>query len=204
MPGNTSGGITIASRGSGSGIEFDGVSGYVDLGKHNDECFQSPDVCSNGITYSMWIWTGSGRMMIIDSGAFDRYTVGYNMQLSNNVLGVNVKFGNNNKHLYRVDDWNQDHWEHVVWTWSPTHGIRFFLNGCDTDPGATKGLFSHKVIADVHPSDQVPFVIGATAIGYVKNANMKLDDMYIWNQAFTDNDVWTFYVNGGVAWRSSL
>ena len=199
ISGDVSGEITIVPRGAGSGLEFDGVSGYVDFGMHHDECFQSPDACKDGVTFCMWLWMGnsdSPKVLILDSGGYLHARAGYNMRLGNGVLYVTVKFGDKNKHQYKVNDWNQDHWEHVAWTWHPAKGIRFFLNGCDTDPGATKGMSSHKKLNDLQPSNDASFVLGATSRTHVKMAKMKLDDLYIWYQVFTEHEIWMVYVNG--------
>ena len=207
IPGFVSGGITIASRDRGSGLEFDG--GYVDYVMHDGACFHTPDACSAGVTYSMWLWIGvnSSKVLVLDSGSLGRDKAGYSIHWEKQELRVIVKFGQRSKHQYTVKGWIQDRWEHVVWTWHPTKGMEFYLNGCNTDSGAKKGWFSRRRIGNVQPSN-TPFVLGANSRTHNAVGNMKLDDMYIWNQVLTEHDVWTFYVNDGVmasiAWRWQL
>ena len=197
ISGGVSGTVTVDTRDAGSGLEFDGVSGYVDFGMHHGECFHSPDACNSGVTFAMWLWVGvnSDKALILDSGGFDNGYAGYNIKEKGGVLDVTVKFGNNDKHQYTVTGWNQDRWEHVIWTWHPTKAIRFFLNGCDTDPRGTKEMFLHKKLNDLQPSNNAPFVLGATSRNHDKMAKMKLDDMYIWNQVFTEQEIWTRFLS---------
>ena len=201
VSGTVVGTVTITSRNMDSGIEFDGVSGYVDFGMHDGKCFHSPNACNAGVTFALWLWAGDNprSVIVLDSGGFTAGKAGYCLKLSRSVLHVVVKLvSNNGKHHYKLDGWNQDRWEHIVWMWHPAQGIRFFLNGCDTDPGATKGRSSYTVLNKVELSNQVSFVLGARARGFRMKANMKIDDLYIWNQVLTENEVWRAYVNGGM------
>ena len=202
IPGNVFGGVTMASRGVRSAIKFDGVSSYVDFGVHPGECFHSPDACSDGITYSMWLWLGDNSskriVIILDSGGTRPGYVGYDMKFSYRdrlVLKTSVKLGPNRKYQYRITDWNQDRWEHVSWIWHPTQGIRFYLNGCDTDPGATKGLAGSGYL-DVQPNNEFPFILGDSIEKQDKRANMKLDDLYVWYKVLSEHDIWAVYING--------
>ena len=203
VSGNVIGSVTTASRNTGSAINFDGVTGYVDLGMHDGKCFHSPDACDAGVTFSMWLWAGdnSGTIVPLDTGSYNEGKAGYCMKLSNRVLQVVIKFvSDRGIHHYKLDGFNQydqQHWEHIVWTWHPTQGIRVFLNGCDTDPGGKKMRLTYTILDRVVLSNGVPFVLGARARGFSKKANMKLDDLYIWNQVLTENEVWRAYISGG-------
>ena len=202
ISGNVIGSVTTASRNADSGIEFDGVTGYVDFGMHDGNCFQSPDACNAGVTFSMWLRAGdnSGTVVPLDTGSYNVGKAGYCMKLSNRALMVFVKFvSDNGRHRYELDGFNQydqQRWEHIVWTWHSTQGIRVFLNGCDTDPGGKKGRLTYTVLDWMVLSNGVPFVLGARARGFSRKANMELDDLYIWNQVLTENEVWRIYTNG--------
>ena len=197
--GNVFGGVNMASRGVGSAVTFDGVSSYVDFGRHAGECFHSPDACSAGITYSMWLWMGDNsnkrRAYILDSGGAAAGYAGCGMKLVDGDLYVLVKFGQGNKHQYTIKAWKQERWEHIAWIWHPTQGFRLYLNGCDTDPGAVKGMARYRT-ATLQTNKNFPFVLGDEAKSLARKANMKLDDVYIWYQVLTEKDVWTVYING--------
>ena len=199
ISGRVFGGVTITSRHGDSAIQFDGVSSYVDFGKHSGKCFHSPEACSAGVTYSMWLWMGtnSGKAVVLDSGGGKSGYAGFAIKLAATDLIVVVKFGRS-KHKHMMTNWNQDRWEHVVWIWHPVQGIRLFLNGCDTDPDAAKGSFSNEIGNRWERNNNMPFVFGTQASSLSKMANMKLDDMYIWNQVFNEHEVWTLYANGGM------
>ena len=205
IPGSVIGGTSIISRDMGFAIEFDGVSGYVDYGFYAGECFHSPDACIEGVTFSMWIWSEphtTRRVIPLDSGASATGRAGYCINFrKRDEFDLLIKFvGSNGKYKYRVSGWNYDRWEHIAWTWNQTQGIRFFLNGCDTDPGATKEISEYTALSRMQPSDQVPFVLGAQARGFGKNAKVKLDDVNVWFQVLTDHEIWMAYVNGGMKW----
>ena len=199
--GRVVGNTTIISRDTGFGIRFDGVTGYVDFGEHAEECFHSPDPCTEGVTFSMWIWSEKpvGTVVLLDSGACDVVRPGYAIMLGKSLFHLVIKFvSDRSKHVYKARGWNHNRWQHVVWTFNRTQGIRVFFNGCDTDPGATKGMYRSQVLRRMLPSNGAPFVLGAKARRFGKKANVKLDDVYVWNQVLTDHEIWMVYVNVGM------
>ena len=203
IPGKLVGNTTVITRDMGFGIEFDGVTSYVDFGIHDGECFHSPDACTDGVTFSMWIWSERpmGDVVPLDSGGYDIWKAGFTIRLWKNALQIGVKFvGDKGKHRYVVKGWNHNRWQHVVWTCNQTQGIRVFLNGCDTDPRATREMYKFQVLRNMRASSGVPFVLGAKARNFARNAKVKLDDVYVWYQVLIDQEIWMVYANGGMIW----
>ena len=101
VSGNAVGTVTITSRNMDSGIEFDGVTGYVDFGMHDGKCFHSPDACNAGVTFALWLWAGDNprSVIVLDSGGFTAGKAGYCLKVSRSALHVVVKLvSNNGKH----------------------------------------------------------------------------------------------------------
>ena len=44
---------------------------YLDLGFHDSRCFYDPDLCTDGVTFAMWIKSGHGTGFLLDTGSHD-------------------------------------------------------------------------------------------------------------------------------------
>ena len=60
-------------------MSFDGRTQYVDYGYRNTACFSNPDMCDNGVTYSMWIMRlpHGSQSNVLGSGGWQPDSVGY-------------------------------------------------------------------------------------------------------------------------------
>ena len=70
-----SGGAILGLGHNGDGLFLSGVTAQVDLGFHPLECFCNPNICSQGITFALWIKQdhGADKGLVLDNGA-SRYS----------------------------------------------------------------------------------------------------------------------------------
>ena len=63
-------GAALVNAQVGKGLYTDGQTGHVNYGNHYNECCHNPDMCTQGVTFGMWIKRGSGATagIILDSG----------------------------------------------------------------------------------------------------------------------------------------
>ena len=122
---NASGRKTNISRDAGAGLKFDGVFRYVDSMMPHEEWLHSPYANSIGVSFARWPWMGYhlGKVIILQSVLFHQSDDGYYIMLSNGILRVMYKFGNNDKTQIR-SDW-LDPGPLWVWMCHPTQGIKF-------------------------------------------------------------------------------
>ena len=68
MNGTVVGGVSLVHGVCGNAISFNGIDGYIDFGRH-DGCLTNAGLCTNGITWSMWVYIRStGLSYILTSG----------------------------------------------------------------------------------------------------------------------------------------
>ena len=55
LSGNTTGGAVLVPGQFGNGIYLGNDDSLVEFGFHHSNCFYDPDMCSQGVTFAMWI-----------------------------------------------------------------------------------------------------------------------------------------------------
>ena len=193
-------GPTITPGQHGGALETDGLDQRVDFGEYRSECFYRPDMCTEGVTYAVWL----RRMRLgflevfLCTGGFYSSSIGYALYQSPDGEVRILVF--DQTHYYRatsVVDWPINHWEHIVWTWKENEGITFYVNGCRLS-GPETVKYTVKDRTDTI-SRYGSFTLGAGSQG-TAYSHMKMDDLTIWHSVLTDNQVWQLYVNGGRRW----
>ena len=71
-------GAALVNAQVGKGLYTDGQTGHVNYGNHYTKCCHDPDMCTQGVTFAMWIKRGSGATdgIILDSGGTQYDTKG--------------------------------------------------------------------------------------------------------------------------------
>ena len=197
ISGHLIGGASLQAGEVGKALYVNGTGQYVDLGKHETQCFHNPDVCVQGSTFSMWLKPQQSDILvstIFDTGARISWSGGYYFGTMGQTLKVAVKTSNV-LYYYKFplgDSWRHRHWIHVTFTWDRNDGVRFYINGCNTDPGDRHG-YAYTIPRTMAWTGYHSFLIGA-GLGYF---HMYMDEFYIWHTALTPDAVWQLYSQGG-------
>ena len=99
MNGNTTGGAVLVPSQFGNGIYLSDEHSRVDFGNHQSKCFYDPDMCSQGVTFAIWIkggpWVQKGY--IFNTGANSKASKGNGntfkyVHITNNTWATAFKF----------------------------------------------------------------------------------------------------------------
>ena len=127
--GTLTGGSSYATAGSGS-IEFDGVDGYIGLGKGS---INSGEIGTGDVTYTIEAWimyVGTpGSTTLGWSIMGNASSSGIGLQIMTNG-GVKVNFGyRSTSNFYSVSDLSASVWYHIVGTREVGISNRIYING---------------------------------------------------------------------------
>ena len=72
LNGNMTGGVSLVPGWAGNAVYMNDNTGLVDLGFHQSQCFHNPDVCTDGVTFAMWIKRdhGADTGYVVNTGAW--------------------------------------------------------------------------------------------------------------------------------------
>ena len=73
-------------------------------------------------------------------------------------------------------------WVFIVQSWSPSSGIKLFVNGCIVLTSTKQRNRSHAVLGSAH------FVIGKSS------NNMEIDNFLAWDGELPESEAWGLYV----------
>ena len=78
MSGTMTSGAALVAAQVGNGLYTDGQTGHMSYGNHYTECCHIPDVCTQGVTFAMWIkrGIGTGRGIVLHTGGYERNSKG--------------------------------------------------------------------------------------------------------------------------------
>ena len=78
MSGTMTSGAALVAAQVGNWLYTDGQTGHVSYGNHYTECCHIPDVCTQGVTFAMWIkrGIGTGRGIVLHTGGYERNSKG--------------------------------------------------------------------------------------------------------------------------------
>ena len=182
----------------GNAIFTDGNRQYLDYGIHETQCFYNPDVCTTGVTYSLWL------KLLPNTVTFYALDMGGN---NFNSRGVYIKFypdqdiklsmkWNLKYDYYRTSNFPLLTWTHVAFTWERAAGIRLFINGCDADVNNDKGLSSRDP-RSYRRTRTYKFLIGADKNAIRTFGKMVLDDFIAWHDVLEPSQIWELFLQGG-------
>ena len=169
----------------------------VDYGEHFDQCYHNPDMCTEGVTMSFWVSQNVYQGVIFSTG-YQSNTVGHTINFPGFGKMVFVTSHNTSNDYYEVHGWGGDHlhkWRYVVATWYLGEGITIYINGCDADPGKSKGYA--KTASRRKPNTARGSIQIGLGSGY--NGLMMLDEFFIWHERLSPEQIWQLYTQGGNA-----
>ena len=127
------GGVTMVE----DGVAMDGISGYLDAGEFDGNCFTNLNLCDNGLTITAKIniedssVKSSTPRFIIDSGAHSGQ--GFSVYLQSGLIYAEVA---QSGRMWRASrDIPSNQWVLITMTWEKSKGLYLYLNG--TDPTHT-------------------------------------------------------------------
>ena len=192
----------------GTALRLEGAE--LNYGRPN-ECFYNIDLCTNGLSISMWVkyfyinpdtdglGQPEGENVILDGGGFYPECQGLHLSRTEYTnFQVNI-FDSTTNHYGNVPYGDELVWKHLVFSWKGnSEPIDLYQNGC-------LGFGSSTVVAGAARTTSYDFKIGGNGRGgAVQRGNFALDHVLMWYRALTPDEVWQLYVQGGQVWRACL
>jgi len=187
------GDVTLVRGHKGNGVYTNGVDQWIDLGNLRSKCFGNVMKCTEGHVMSLWMFVyeqTTGQHYIFTSGAHTYRSHGTTLLVKNKKIQTYVR---TQTKLWVIVDvtFNFEAWYHVTLTWSENKGSKLYFNGIlvgdMVDPTA-----GNNNADNTHHN----FVIGNTNINNENYlAEMKLDEMKMWDAVWDDDQVWQNYIN---------
>ena len=197
IPGVVTGGATVAVGKLGGALHLNGVNQNVNFGPYNPVCLHTYEMCPDGITWAMWLkLEGNSHAVILDTGGYYSSSVGYCLLRRRD--GVFRVLYSNVTHYHALDltFWDLGQWVHLVFVLDHSTGASMYLNGCRVDGMAL--IFS--VGPRSHPITRyMPFVLGSSSVS-TRYSAMGVDNLLIWYDVRTPEEVWQLYLQGGEIW----
>ena len=193
----------------GSALRLEGAE--LNYGKPN-ECFYDINLCTNGLSVSLWVKYYSlnpdsdgaggapeGEGVILDGGGF--YLESQGLHLSRNgYLNFHVNiFDETADHFSFMPYGDVFVWKHLVFTWKGRFvPIILYQNGC---LGNGNSLERPSLAPRTASHD---FKIGGNAYGgAIQRGDIALDHVLMWYHSLTPEEVWQLYIQGGQVWEKS-
>ena len=199
MDGTLLGNARVVPGMYGNTLYVDGQSGSrVDYRVHINGYFFDPDQCTQGITISFWLIFHDDQAnydIIFDTGACRRRSVGYCIVL---VTGKNIRVlllrrAGYRKYVLQSTPIHQWHY------WSVTYNsddVNVYINGCNSSPFAIEKYDSPR--SEAH-TENAEFHIGDWSGGGLA-PHMSIDELMVWYEVLTVDQIWQLYVQGGRVW----
>ena len=197
IDGDLEGSASLLAGFRGNALYIDGQQGSrVGYGVHTAGCFFDPDQCSQGITFSFWLMLKerlSAFKFLFDNGGCRRRGVGYCLYVSSDNTIRMTTMKENGKYIRYIPIPAVFEWHLFIIT-SINGEMKMYVDGCDTEPYSKA---SNKPRADNHTEDS-QFHIGDWDATGGKAAHFVLDELMVWYRVLDKEDIWNFYVQGGL------
>ena len=191
-------GVQIAGKhNDGLGLRPDA---YVDMELQNEDCIADISLCTNGFTYSLWLFISPGSFgsfedrHILYSG---RYGEEVMLEIRHNddfeFIYVLVNIYHENHRIYNAPDILDGRWVHVVFSWSMSSDLNIYINGCKDN----QWLFHEDGDWERYTYTS-EFYIGRQPEYELTNFHIKVDEINVWYEVLTDEAVWHLYLQGGI------
>lgn len=168
----------------GSALELKGNETYVDFGVLPSSCLNRPATCRSGFTIAFWmkIPNFQGNKIILQLGQH-RFSRGFTLWTRRG-LKKNVGFSVNTLHRKYdwMQDWYNDHWNHVALKWDNNTGILSIYLNCTI----VKVINESEKATPLDDDKASRLILGAS---HAKRKNMRLmiDEFAIWNRTVSDD-----------------
>lgn len=182
--GRINGGFNTVSGLVGSALELRGNETYVDFGVSPSSCLNRPVTCRSGFTITFWmkIPNFQGNKIVLQLGQH-RFSRGFTLWTRRG-LKKNVGFSVNTLHRKYdwVQDWYNDHWNHVALKWDNNTGILSIYLNCTI----VKVINESEKATPINDDKTSRLILGAS---HAKRKNMRLmiDEFAIWNRTVSDD-----------------
>lgn len=135
----------LATGPFGFALYLDGTSAVL-LGDRRDSCIWSPDLCQDGLTFTMWIKVTEyqGEKYVLSNGGQTRHSYGLALLLKNGYVYVTVSTPTQKGSISCPSDLVVDgKWHHVAVTFHwPSKAIALYIDGTEKDSGTLNTVFS--------------------------------------------------------------
>ena len=189
------GGATLVVGKKGLALYTNGVDQYVDYGCQGDTCLGSISLCVHGWVTAFWVHPADDTFgVIMDTGLYGHERV---VIFVNNAAFKTRLWGPNNVWDVSISLPNQQGWIHLVLTWQPGYGVKFYIDGelADID-----NLPSDPYIPAY---DKPRFILGA-GNKHTDMYKMSLDELRVWDTVMGDDQVLALYAaDAGLHWDIS-
>ena len=172
-----------------------------ELGDPLDSVFSHPNLCTNGVTVSIWVMAlqprHSDRTIVFDNGGMLADSAGFTLRrMPDYAMEVLIQDGNGfSKISTLAGSWIQDRWVHITFSWYPGWKIRLYVNGCDVDEGDRKGFAT--TFGRIYSfAGFRPLYLGKYD-GGSWYAHIKLDQLQFWYEVLPRASIWKLYSKGG-------
>ena len=166
---------------------------YVTFGQRQSECYHNVDMCDTGLTYAMWIWLAHNhanfRVMMIHSGGATVQSKGIALKYNENTQSLIIRIQSSLTYHNFHSKVDTGIWFHLAFTWSEEDSVRGYINGCLVDKTPSVSARSTSV------SKSFPFTIGQTPVINEPSANMNIDELQIWYELLSAEQVWAIYIH---------
>jgi hypothetical protein len=168
---------------------FDGVDDFIDVGNSANLNF------SDALSISVWLKkeTTNGNVKIIEQCDLVNFWANYQfVVMSDGKIAVGLRESNTTtKYTYSANSVQNNSWYHVVFCWSTTSTNGFckiFINGVEV--GYTTQEIKSTNLYVVSPESTK---VGADIHAPIEAFKGKLDDIAIYNRAFTQQEITALY-----------
>ena len=130
LNGTVIGGATLIPAVMGNAISFNGVDQYVDFGRH-DSCLTNPGLCSDGITWAVWLYSRSAsHAYVVTSGSgYATGEAGFALLFRNGHVKIAVRSTTKQWISTLSDTYIASKWMHVTMTWDSIDLTKVYING---------------------------------------------------------------------------
>ena len=206
--GNLPSSATIVPGKVDGALYTNGVNQVVNYGNHLTQCYHQPDMCAEGVTFSLWLKVMSSKeSVILDCGGFHASAIGYAMRRQPSGRFRVAVIDRTHKDKTDILQWKLDEWAHLVMTYELSAGVLLYMNGCKL------GLQQPRKTRSTPISDLLDFFNGGASYIFTMNAKMEMDNMLICTRFWmgrrygssTCRVAWLFdSISSCISWTSNI
>ena len=196
VTGDVTGSASIIAGRVGGALHLNGVNQNVNFGPYAPECFRTIQACPNGITWALWLkLDGTTHSVILNSGGYWQTSIGYALVRRTDGL-VRVLYSNlTHRHRLELPFWQLGNWVHMVLVLQPNVDVgEMYLNGCRVGESVLTYVVLPRAVG---VSGYNPFIIGSAETVGIGYTLMTIDNLLIWYDTITSDEVWQLYSQGG-------
>ena len=198
ITGIVNGGANIVPGRVGGALHLNGIDQNVNFGPYTSACYHTFQECPDGVTWAMWLkLEGGPSSVILDSGGSFLGATGYIMfNFDTGSFKIQIQAKNTTHvHTLQLRFFKPGYWVHLVFSVHPITGGAIYLNGC----GVTNRAFKYVVKTTIFSAKYRPLTLGSRGAN-TDYTVMAIDNLLIWYNILTREDVLKLYLQGGVFW----